>query len=196
MADLVIFDQSPLEDMKHVLGGKAVIKSGKPIALKPSLVSALEEALEAGLEDPASWLDEARSSARFGATHPIEIADLVRRLSKAGQVPAVRALIDLEPGILKKGPDGPGHIGESDINTFGYALLGADRIDDAIALFTLNRDHFPDSWNTHDSLGEAYLAKGDEENAALCYTRAVELNPENTHGLDVLERLLDSEAPR
>ena len=48
---------------------------------------------------------------------------------------------------------------------------------------------FPDSWNAHDSLGEAYLAHGNVEAARAEYERSLELNPENENAREVLRGL-------
>ena len=81
------------------------------------------------------------------------------------------------------------YIDENEFNLLGYRFLGQDRVDEAIAVFQLNVDHFPDSWNVYDSLGEAYAVKGDTERAIELYRRSVEINPDNTNGVAALERL-------
>ena len=78
---------------------------------------------------------------------------------------------------------------EVEFNALGYRYLGEERAADAIAVFEINVDHFPDSWNVYDSLGEAYAAKGDIARAVELYSRSVEINPGNTTGVQALERL-------
>jgi CubicO group peptidase (beta-lactamase class C family) len=75
------------------------------------------------------------------------------------------------------------------LNRLGYRLLGADLIEDAIAVLELNVAEYPDASNPYDSLGEAYLAAGDTARAVVNYERSVELNPDNTNGIAVLERI-------
>lgn len=48
---------------------------------------------------------------------------------------------------------------------------------------------FPQSWNAHDSLGEAYAAAGQNDLAIKNYEKSVELNPKNTAGLQALKKL-------
>jgi glyoxylase-like metal-dependent hydrolase (beta-lactamase superfamily II) len=81
---------------------------------------------------------------------------------------------------------------ENEINLLGYRLLGQDRVDDAIAIFQLNVERYPESWNVYDSLGEAYAVKGSTEQAIALYRRSLELNPENTNATQALERLTAS----
>ncbi|UCD23063.1 MAG: serine hydrolase [Gemmatimonadota bacterium] len=75
------------------------------------------------------------------------------------------------------------------LNRLGYRLLGADLVEDAIAVFELNVAEYPDASNPYDSLGEAYLAAGDTARAIVNYEKSVELNPDNTNGIAVLERI-------
>ena len=78
------------------------------------------------------------------------------------------------------------------LNTLGYRLLRDGQIEDAITTFELNVAEYPDASNPYDSLGEAYLAAGDTARAIANYQRSVELNPDNTNGVAVLERLRGS----
>jgi glyoxylase-like metal-dependent hydrolase (beta-lactamase superfamily II) len=78
---------------------------------------------------------------------------------------------------------------ENEFNLLGYRYLGQDRVDEAIAVFELNVNHYPDSWNVYDSLGEACAVKGDTERAIELYRRSVELNADNANGIQALERL-------
>ena len=78
---------------------------------------------------------------------------------------------------------------EAELNLLGYRYLGEGRVDDAIAVFEINVEHFPESWNVYDSLGEAYAAKGDTGRAIELYGRSVEINPDNTNGFQAIERL-------
>lgn len=78
---------------------------------------------------------------------------------------------------------------EQALNQQGYRLLGAGRIDDAIALFRLNAEAYPGSWNVHDSLGEALATRGDTAGAIAAYQRSMKLNPGNRNGATQLEAL-------
>jgi pimeloyl-ACP methyl ester carboxylesterase len=70
---------------------------------------------------------------------------------------------------------------EEAINRFGYALLEAGRIDDAITALRFNADHNPDSPNVHDSLGEALLSDGRIDEAVVRFERAVRLGESTGH---------------
>ena len=64
---------------------------------------------------------------------------------------------------------------ENDLNQYGYTLLGQKKVDEAIGVFKSNVQAHPNSWNVHDSLGEAYMAKGDKKSAAESYGKALTL---------------------
>jgi tetratricopeptide (TPR) repeat protein len=64
---------------------------------------------------------------------------------------------------------------EAEVNQAGYLLLGQNKVDEALALFQKNAKDHPNSWNTYDSLAEAYAAKGDKAQAATYYRKAFEM---------------------
>ncbi len=66
---------------------------------------------------------------------------------------------------------------EDQMNELGYYLMHNNRLDDAIAIFTQNTVDHPNSWNVWDSLGEAFMNKGNKELAIKYYERSLELNP-------------------
>ncbi|OVE79579.1 hypothetical protein BVY01_02175 [bacterium I07] len=78
---------------------------------------------------------------------------------------------------------------EMRINTIGYNLLNMKRYEEAIKLFALNTDLYPDSWNVYDSLAEAYMKKGDKRNAIRFYTKSLDLNPKNTAAIANIKKL-------
>lgn len=78
---------------------------------------------------------------------------------------------------------------ENELNMLGYQLLARDRIEDAIVIFELNTEAYPEGFNTYDSLGEAYLLAGRTDDAIANYERSLELNPDNTNASTVLDRL-------
>lgn len=85
------------------------------------------------------------------------------------------------------------YVKERTLNGLGYEQLQGGHVDDAIAVFKLNTQAYPESFNAYDSLGEAYMAKGDRPAAIENYRRSLALNPENANATAMLERL---DAPR
>ncbi|MGB8373728.1 MAG: tetratricopeptide repeat protein, partial [Salegentibacter sp.] len=78
---------------------------------------------------------------------------------------------------------------EDEMNSLGYMLLRSGKTQEAIEIFKLNVQEFPDSWNVYDSLGEAYMTAGNTQLAIENYEKSVEMNPQNTNGKDILEQL-------
>ncbi|TDE50124.1 serine hydrolase [Flavobacterium sp. GT3P67] len=83
-------------------------------------------------------------------------------------------------------------INENEMNSAGYQLLQTGKEKEAIEVFKLNIEAFPQSGNAYDSLGEAYLKNGDKKLAILNYKKSVELDPNNESGKKVLEEISKS----
>lgn len=78
---------------------------------------------------------------------------------------------------------------QAQINASGYELLNKGKIDDAIKLFKMNVENFPESSNTYDSLAEAYMKKGERELAIKYYQKSLQLNPDNENAMKYLKEL-------
>ena len=68
---------------------------------------------------------------------------------------------------------------EQIINNWGYEHLNTQQLEKAINLFKLNTTLFPNSANSYDSLGEAYLINGDSLRSLNVYKKAFLLDKEN-----------------
>ena len=80
-------------------------------------------------------------------------------------------------------------LGEFELNFLGYGLVERGMIDEAIRIFKLNVEAYPESFNTYDSLGEAYMLKGDRDLAVANLRKSLELNPENTHAAELIQQM-------
>jgi CubicO group peptidase (beta-lactamase class C family) len=78
---------------------------------------------------------------------------------------------------------------EGQLNNLGYELLQQKKNAEAIEVFKLNVEAFPESGNTYDSLGEAYMKAGQKELAIKSYAKSLELNPNNRNAVDQLATL-------
>jgi len=93
----------------------------------------------------------------------------------------VRARRELPPGSWCARAD--------ELNALGYRLLAAERLDDAVGVFELYVELYPDDANAHDSLGEGYMMRGDRERAVASYERSLALDPGNRNAVKMLEKL-------
>ena len=80
-------------------------------------------------------------------------------------------------------------IDEIEINALGYSFLGKNRMEEAIEIFKINIEEFPESFNVYDSMAEAYMTNGDNELAIEYYKKSLEINPQNTNGINMLKKL-------
>lgn len=78
---------------------------------------------------------------------------------------------------------------EPQLNGLGYQLLQMKRVKDAIEIFKLNVEMFPQGFNTYDSLGDAYMENGDKQLAIQNYKKVLELNPKNPIAAEKLKKL-------
>ncbi|MCP4898192.1 MAG: MBL fold metallo-hydrolase, partial [bacterium] len=71
------------------------------------------------------------------------------------------------------------YVDESEINALGYQLLRDEhRIPEALAVFKINTEAFPKSWNAWDSFAEAHWWIDDQVSVERYYRKALELNPQ------------------
>jgi glyoxylase-like metal-dependent hydrolase (beta-lactamase superfamily II) len=111
-----------------------------------------------------------------------------RTIEEAG----IRAAVE-KYHSMKTDKVGKFYFGENDFNALGYRLMGSGKIDEAIEVFKLNIEAFPESWNVYDSLAEAYMNKGIDDLAIKFYKKSIELNPENNNAKEIVKRLEKNE---
>jgi Tfp pilus assembly protein PilF len=78
---------------------------------------------------------------------------------------------------------------ENEVNSLGYQLLQAHKLNQAIRIFQLNIETYPQSGNTYDSLAEAYMDDGDKTLAIANYRRSLQVNPRNANAVKMLQKL-------
>jgi tetratricopeptide (TPR) repeat protein len=78
---------------------------------------------------------------------------------------------------------------EDQLNILGYELLRARKFKESIRIFQLNVEAYPQSGNTYDSLGEAYMNDGNKALAIVNYEKSVRLNPANGNAVGMLKKL-------
>lgn len=82
---------------------------------------------------------------------------------------------------LRENNKGSFNFSESELERLGYMLIDSSRISDAIAIFKLNQEYFPQSDAVYASLANAYLVNKNYSNADQLYAIARGMNPHNIY---------------
>lgn len=81
------------------------------------------------------------------------------------------------------------NFGEPELNDLGYQLMGRGKLKEAVEIFKLNVEAYPQGFNTYDSLAEAYMNMNERELAIRNFKKSLELNPNNTNAVEMLKKL-------
>ncbi|MDZ7314470.1 MAG: amidohydrolase family protein [candidate division KSB1 bacterium] len=170
IADLVLLDANPLEDISNTKKIAAVVFAGKYYSR-----SALNEML-AQIEVIANQAPIAEVMLKTITEKDISSAIQQYHELKATQPDAY-------------------DFREQQLNTLGYQLLRMNKIPEAIEIFKLNVEAYPHSSNVYDSLGEAYMVNGDRELAIMNYEKSLELDPTHSNAVETLKKLKGEKSP-
>ena len=164
VADLLLLEGDPLDDIANTKKINAVVYGGRLM--------------------PRSALDKMLSEVEAVAAHQPIGQVLMRTIQEKDVDAAVQEYRDLK-ATQPKAYD----FSENELIGLGYTLLQTKRITDAIAILKLSVEVYPQSYNTWDSLAEAYMDHGDKELAMQNYRKSLELNPKNTNAMEKLKQL-------
>jgi len=78
---------------------------------------------------------------------------------------------------------------EAEINTFGYRLVNLQKMPEAIEMFKLNTELYPESANAYDSLGEAFTIQGNKVEPNKTYEKAPKNDPNFPPSIEALRKL-------
>jgi tetratricopeptide (TPR) repeat protein len=164
IADLVLLDANPLEAIANTKKIDAVVYAGQlytRVALDAILTRT--EAL---------------------AARPLIGEVLFNTIQASGIEAAVKQYRELKATQ----PDAY-DFSEDEFISLGYLLLHQKRTREAIEIFKLSVEAYPESYNTYDSLGEAYMNNGEKDLAIQNYQKSLQLNPNNRNGIEMLKKL-------
>jgi imidazolonepropionase-like amidohydrolase len=164
VADLVLLDADPLADIGNSRQVAGVFTAGRYLS---------RDQMRAKLD----------SLTRSYAPVQQDLAAFMAALEQRGAVAAMTAYRNSANRAAIAKPV------ERVINTYGYQLLGEQRTGEAIDVFKLNTETFPDEYNTWDSLAEAYMTAGDRDRAIRYYRKVLEMNPGDGNATAMLRRL-------
>ena len=111
------------------------------------------------LEEATAWADKSIAMNENFTNLRVKAALLGQRGDEAGAEAAARRSLAIAT--------------EAEVNTYGYLLMGQGKVDSALVIFRKNTKDYPKSWNTYDSLAEAYAKKGDKKLAIQNYSKAL-----------------------
>jgi len=164
IADLVLLDANPLNDIANTKRIDAVVLGGRFF--------------------PRASLDGMLAKVEALASRK-SIADA---LSKTIQQQDVNAAIK-QYHELKATEPAAYDFSESELNGLGYQLLATKKFKEAIRILEINVEAYPQSSNAYDSLAEAYMDDGDRERAIKSYRKSLELNRANENAVKMLKQL-------
>ena len=123
-----------------------------------------------------AWYTDTLEQQLADPTHPVTPKNTPMRAfwQKAESPDDVAAAVQLFHDERKRNPNAI-LFPEAALNLLGYQLLQDGRIQQAVELFKLNTEAYPASANTYDSLGDAYLADGQNDRALQASQKAIEM---------------------
>ena len=79
-------------------------------------------------------------------------------------------------------------INEEDINSFGYDKLRNKKIKNALQIFKINIELYPNSSNVYDSYAEALIKSGDTIQAIVYYKKSISIDTGNRNAKKFIEK--------
>ena len=102
----------------------------------------------------------------------------------------IEAQIALYKKLKKETPEVYDFENEDQMTMYGYGFLWSNKVKEAIEVFKLIVEEFPDSYNAYDSLAEGYLKSGDTQGALFFYKKSLSMNPDNFNAEDQIEAIM------
>jgi tetratricopeptide (TPR) repeat protein len=166
LADMVLLDDNPLEDIANTKKIWGVVFGGK-------------------FYSRASLDEMFRIVEMLANNQKAPIAEvLFSTVTEKGVEAAISYYRELKANEADRHD-----FGEEQLNNLGYYLIGMKKYKDAIAILKLNVEMFPKSANVYDSLGEAYMDDGNKELARENYEKSLKIDPGNRNAVERLKAL-------
>jgi imidazolonepropionase-like amidohydrolase len=164
LADVVLLDANPLDDLENTKKISSVIYRGQYF--------------------PRAALDQMLAHAEAWANRKSIAQAMMKTIQEKDTAAATQQYQELKATH----PDAY-DFSENELIGLGYQLIGMKRFKDAIEVFRLSVDAYPQSFNTYDSLAEAYMDDGNKELAIKNYQKSLQLNSGNDNAVKQLKRL-------
>ena len=151
--------------------------------LEPQMLDWFEATLRNAPTKPASTTADAK---------PSPIADFWAALAEPGGVARAQSIYQ-----ATKAADGKVMLfPEGELNAVGYQLLQENRGKDAIIVFQMNVDAYPESGNVYDSLSDGYLADGNTVEALKYAEKALQVLATDTRTPDEFKQAVRESAEK
>ena len=190
IADLVIFDKSPLIDYKNFASNKIIIKNGKLIKFKKVITDLLlEEILNSNVSDAIHVYQEQKDNDEYYSVQASQVIDVGYELIKIRKIPEAIEIFKFCQQEFEDYNKSYNWIYEEQIDDEAFMIKNEGDLSNAIKLLQYNLELFPDSYNIYNSLGELYLLNNENENAKQNFMKSLKLNPNDDRAKEMLERI-------
>ena len=115
----------------------------------------------------------------------IGISDII---SKTLVTQGIRPAISQYRSLKKSEPD-KFNFSKWELNTLGYRLIEIDMLPEAIEIFKLNVEEFPEYTRAYNDLADAYMLDGNKKLAIENYNKTLELDSENWYAKEKLKQI-------
>lgn len=115
--------------------------------------------------------------------HNMNFLSVAEYYSKSNSIDKTVKLIQSE---IEKGNQADYNVTESGINSFGYELMNDNKNEEALKIFKLNTELYPNGFNAFDSYGECLLKLNKKKEGLKAYRKSLELNPKNDNARKIL----------
>jgi tetratricopeptide (TPR) repeat protein len=164
IADLVLLEANPLEDIGNTRKIAAVVVGGKYYS--------------------RSSLDEMLAKVEAIANLTSIAEPLLKTITEKDVESAIRQYYELKTAQ----PDAY-DFSEEELNSLAFKLFQMKKLKEAVEVCKFNVELHPQSFNAYDSLAEAYMASGDKELAVKNFEKSLELNRFNWNAAATLKKL-------
>ncbi|MFC1851097.1 amidohydrolase family protein [candidate division CSSED10-310 bacterium] len=162
VADLVVLEANPLESVSNTRKIQGVVLNGRYFT-RDDLIT---------MKRNIAVLAQKKSVAE----------ELLPIITESGISPAIAHYHQLKttsPDDYEFGPD--------ELNAIGQQLMNLNKNDEAIRIFKLNLENYPEHWESYDNLAEAYTSNKDFGLARENFRNSLKYNPHNIHAIQMLE---------
>jgi pimeloyl-ACP methyl ester carboxylesterase len=191
-------DGGAVETMRWALGWSRN-KGNKFVEYKAAGHGADMFAVEKGLQPAVlTWLEKnlrnasTAKPAAAAPSKPTVVEEFWTTLNQPGGVAKARKIYDDAKRHDKTAVLFP----EGETNLLGYQMLQAGNANDAVAVFQMNVEAYPNSANTYDSLSDGYAALGNRAEALKYAAKAIEMLERDTEATPEFKKLVRESAEK